>query len=455
MGKYTVQAKLSAVQDYCSGKAGFREVAHRHNVDFSSLRQWVAAYQVHGAAALEAKKVQHYSVEFRLSVLKRMREERLSYRQVAALFDIRRFSIVGDWQRRYDGGDENALLIQPRRIGPVRKMPKPPEPALPQLPDESRSRDELIAELNQLRLENDYLKKLGRLGSKETSSAREQAQIVIELRQRHSLDGLLKVAGLARSTFYYQQKVLQAADKYADLKAKIREVFDADEGKLGYRRVTLAVRKDGYVISYKTVQRLMAELGLRCRVSVKKYRAYKGEVGRAAPNLLNRDFNASQPNQKWVTDVTEFKVSGQKLYLSPILDLYNGEIISYDIAKRPLFSMVGTMLSEAFKRLKSDEKPILHSDQGWQYRMPIYGQLLKEHSVTPSMSRKGNCYDNAAMESFFGTLKSEFFYLKKFENVDELHAGLVDYIHYYNHRRIKLKLNGLSPVEYRTQSVQV
>lgn len=259
---------------------------------------------------------------------------------------------------------------------------------------------------------------------------------------------------MARSTFYYQQKVLQAADKYADLKAKICEVFNEDEGKLGYRRVTLAVRKAGFLINYKTVQRLMAELGLRCRVRVKKYRAYKGEVGRAAPNLLNRDFQASQPNQKWVTDVTEFKVGGQKLYLSPILDLYNGEIISYDIAKRPLFSMVGAMLNEAFTRLKPDEKPILHSDQGWQYRMPIYGQLLKEHAVTPSMSRKGNCYDNAAMESFFGTLKSEFFYLSKFSNLDELHAGLVDYIHYYNHRRIKLKLNGLSPVEYRTQFVQ-
>lgn len=277
---------------------------------------------------------------------------------------------------------------------------------------------------------------------------------MIELRRRHSLDGLLKAAGLARSTFYYQQKVLHTADKYADLKAKICEVFNKDEGKLGYRRVTLAVRKAGYVINYKTVQRLMAELGLRCRVRVKKYRAYKGEVGRAAPNLLNRDFQASQPNQKWVTDVTEFKVGGQKLYLSPILDLYNGEIISYDIAKRPVFSMVGTMLRAAFTRLKPDEKPILHSDQGWQYRMPIYGQLLKEHSVTPSMSRKGNCYDNAAMESFFGTLKSEFFYLNKFSNLDELHAGLVDYIDYYNHRRIKQKLNGLSPVEYRTQSVQ-
>lgn len=260
---------------------------------------------------------------------------------------------------------------------------------------------------------------------------------------------------MARSTFYYQHKVLQTADKYADLKAKIRTIFDEHKGRYGYRRITLAVRDAGHRVNHKTVQRLMTELQIKSLVRVKKYRAYKGEAGQAAPNLLKREFEAQQPNQKWVTDVTEFKVGGQKLYLSPILDLYNGEIISYDIARRPLFSMVGAMLKKAFDRLQAHEKPILHSDQGWQYRMPIYGRLLKERSVTPSMSRKGNCYDNAAMESFFGTLKSEFFYLNKFSNLDELHAGLVDYIHYYNHRRIRLKLNGLSPVEYRTQSVQV
>lgn len=249
--------------------------------------------------------------------------------------------------------------------------------------------------------------------------------------------------------------MLQAADKYADLKARIRTIFDEHKGRYGYRRITLAVRDAGHRVNHKTVQRLMTELQIKSLVRVKKYRAYKGETGQAAPNLLKREFEAQQPNQKWVTDVTEFKVGGQKLYLSPILDLYNGEIISYDIARRPLFSMVGTMLKKAFDRLQPHEKPILHSDQGWQYRMPIYGRLLKERSVTPSMSRKGNCYDNAAMESFFGTLKSEFFYLNKFSSLDELHAGLVDYIHYYNHRRIRLKLNGLSPVEYRTQSIQV
>ena len=193
----------------------------------------------------------------------------------------------------------------------------------------------------------------------------------------------------------------------------------------------------------------MGILGLKSCVRIKKYRAYHGEVGRAAPNVLERQFQAVRPNEKWVTDVTEFSVGGQKLYLSPILDLYNGEIVSFETAKRPLFRMVGAMLRRAFARLGPLDRPILHSDQGWQYRMPVYHEALQQREVTASMSRRGNCLDNAVMESFFGTLKAEFYHLNKFRTVDELQIGLRRYIRYYNHERIRLKLGGLSPVEYR------
>jgi putative transposase len=148
-------------------------------------------------------------------------------------------------------------------------------------------------------------------------------------------------------------------------------------------------------------------LGPKSCVRPKKYRAYRGEIGRAAPNLLERRFNADRPNEKWVTDVTEFSVGGQKLYLSPILDLYNAEIVAYEIARRPLFNMIDAMLRKAFTRLGPRDRPVLHSDQGWQYRMPVYGEALKRQEVTQSMSRRGNCLDNAAMESFFGTLKAD------------------------------------------------
>lgn len=272
-----------------------------------------------------------------------------------------------------------------------------------------------------------------------------------ELRQQHPIAGLLKVAQLPRSTFYYRQKVLRQDDKHGQLKETIKTVFERHKGRYGYRRITAAVRQLGSCVNHKTVQRLMGVLGLKSLVRPKKYRSFKGEVGHVAPNQLQRRFAADSANQKWVTDVTQFNVAGEKLYLSPILDLYNGEIVAFETSKRPVFDLVNSMLKKALAKLSPNEKPMLHSDQGWQYRMPAYQRQLRERQLVQSMSRKGNCYDNAPMESFFGALKSEFFYLNKFDSLDALRDGLADYIHYYNHDRIKLKLKGLSPVQYRTQ----
>jgi len=212
------------------------------------------------------------------------------------------------------------------------------------------------------------------------------------------------------------------------------------------------MRQQGYGLNHKTVQKLMRQLRLAARIRVRKYHSYKGHVGKIAPNLLQRQFAAEQPNQKWVTDVTEFNVSGERLYLSPVMDLYNNEIISCELARRPHFDMVEKMLSGAVSRLTPGDAPLLHSDQGWQYQMKPYQKILRQHDIMQSMSRKGNCLDNAAMESFFGTLKSECFYIKKFESVEQLEAEIKEYIHYYNHDRIRLKLNGLSPVQFRTQA---
>jgi putative transposase len=276
---------------------------------------------------------------------------------------------------------------------------------------------------------------------------------VLELRHQFPVTALLKLAGLARSTFYYQQKVRESVDKYQQLKDSIREVFNRHKGRYGYRRITATLVQMGKQVNHKTVQRLMNQLGLKSLVRPKKYRSYKGAVGVAAPNILARQFDAQQINQKWVTDVTEFNVAGEKLYLSPVLDLYNGEIIAFETSKRPIFELVNSMLQQAMAKLEPKDKPIIHSDQGWQYQMPAFKKMLRHRQITQSMSRKGNCLDNAAMESFFGTLKSEFFYLNKFSSYEELKKGLSEYIHYYNNDRIKLKLKGLSPVQYRNQSI--
>lgn len=178
------------------------------------------------------------------------------------------------------------------------------------------------------------------------------------------------------------------------------------------------------------------------------------EQGRIAPNILKRNFKASVPNQKWATDITEFNVSGKKLYLSPIIDLFNGEIISYELAERPVFNQVTAMLEKAFKKIPDNTNLTLHSDQGWQYQMKQYQYLLKQKGIKQSMSRKRNCLDNAIIENFFGTLKSELFYLKKYTSINQLKQDIIDYINYYNNDRIKLNLKGMSPIKYRAHYYQ-
>ena len=266
------------------------------------------------------------------------------------------------------------------------------------------------------------------------------------------LADLLDAAGLVRATYYYQLKTIGAEDKCAWLKASIQDIQHHHRGRYGYRRVTATLRQEGQLVNTKKVRRLMNELDLKCTVRPKKYRSYRGLMDEASPNILKREFTADQPNQKWVTDVTEFKVAGEKLYLSPILDLYNGEIVAYQTDTRPRYALVGTMLERALKKLPTDSKPMLHSDQGWHYRYPDYRQRLKDTGLEQSMSRKGNCLDNAAMESFFGTLKAEYFYREHVKTIDQLRAGIDEYIRYYNHERIKMKLGGLSPVAYRNQA---
>lgn len=198
--------------------------------------------------------------------------------------------------------------------------------------------------------------------------------------------------------------------------------------------------------------KLMKQANLTCTRKVKKYRSYRGEVGKIAPNLLKRDFRANKPNLKWVTDITQFKLFDQKLYLSPILDLFNSEIISYTLSKSPNFDLITKMINSAFKRISNDTHLLLHSDQGWHYQMQDYQKMLKDKGVRQSMSRKGNCYDNSVMENFFGILKTEFYYDRKFTSIEQFTKELSEYIDYYNNRRIKVKLKGLSPIQFRTQS---
>lgn len=277
--------------------------------------------------------------------------------------------------------------------------------------------------------------------------------VVQELRREFSLGFLLEIAQLPRATFYYHLKRIAKADKYEDIKAEITAIYHENKGRYGYRRITTVLHSRNIRVNHKTVQRLTKELGLVCRVRMKKYRSYKGEVGKVAPNLLQRNFHADKPNEKWVTDVTEFSLFGQKLYLSPILDLCSSDLVSYTISDKPVLSMVTSMLDKAFATIPDNTNLILHSDQGWQYQHKHYQAMLRKKGIRQSMSRKGNCLDNAVIENFFGLLKSELLYLQEFESMDHFKSELIEYLDYYNNRRIKEKLKGLPPAIHRQQAL--
>ena len=270
------------------------------------------------------------------------------------------------------------------------------------------------------------------------------------------LDLLLETARLARSTYYYQLKQLDGHDKDKETKGEIQEIYYEHKGNYGYLRITLELRNCGFVVNQKKVQRLINLLGLSSQIRRKrKYSSYKGEIGKKADNFIQRQFEASKPYEKCYTDITEFAipVSSQKLYLSPVLDGYNSEIIAYQLSTSPNLEQVKAMLDQSFTE-EHYENTILHSDQGWQYQHQYYHQFLEDKGIQPSMSRKGDSPDNGMMESFFGILKSEMFYgyEKTFHSLEQLEQAIVDYIDYYNNKLIKVKLKGLISVQYRTKS---
>ena len=276
--------------------------------------------------------------------------------------------------------------------------------------------------------------------------------------EQFSLAMLLKILALPRSSYYYHIKQLKPVDKNKVLKAKIKMIYDEHKGNYGYRRITLELRNQGFLVNHKRVQRLMKLMTLTARIRRKrKYASYKGEIGKKADNLIQRQFEASKPYEKCYTDVTEFAIpsSSQKLYLSPVLDGYNSEIIAYQLLTSPNLEQIKQMLKQAFPDNRYDHT-ILHSDQGWQYQHQFYHNFLNQKGIRPSMSRKRNSPDNGMMASFFGILKPEMFYgyEKTFQSLDELKQAIINYIDYYNNKRIKVKLKGLSPVQYRTKSFQ-
>lgn len=251
---------------------------------------------------------------------------------------------------------------------------------------------------------------------------------------------------MAKSTFYYHRRPV--TDKYEAERMEIKRIFEQSRCTYGYRRITTQMKMNGIDINHKTVLRLMREMGLKTKRKSKSYRSYKGTVGKVADNVIDRNFNATRPMEKIATDITQINIGEKKLYMSALLDMHNGEISSYTLSEHPNLELVMSMMRDYIGKNRITLPITLHSDQGWHYQHQKFCKILMDNNITQSMSRKGNCYDNAMMESFFGTMKSELLYRRKFKSTYEFADALKEYVDYYNNDRIKLRL-GTSPVRYR------
>lgn len=320
--------------------------------------------------------------------------------------------------------------------------------------------NELKAQLLDLQLENDILRETIDILKKDPGIDQtalknsEKAVIVDALVDRYSLPLILEKLHLSRSSYYYQRKRLAAPDKYEVIRAQIIRIFNESKGRYGYRRIwgVLSTGETATVISEKVVRRIMKEENLVAkRPHKKKYSSYKDEISAPVENKVNRNFQSEKLNELWLTDISEFALPSGKVYLSPLLDCFDGGLVTWTIGTSPSADLVNTMLDDGINQLEHGEHPIVHSDRGCHYQWPGWIERMKNAKLTRSMSKKGCSPDNSACEGFFGRLKVEMFYGIDWSGVsiDEFIEILNDYLVWYNEKRIKSSLGYMSPMEYR------
>ena len=368
----------------------------------------------------------------------------LKISQIAEIYNVTP-SAISTWRKE--------LLGEGRTL----KMPNPSadDKSVEQLMREKAELEAKVKRLEhdvyKLQLERDVLEKAGDILKKEEGISldkltnREKVFLIDALRQKYKLNELLPVLGLSKSSYCYQVQSIKSEDKYKELRLVIRDIFDTNKGRYGYRRIHCLIKNKGITISEKVVRRIMKEEQLIVTSNKKrKYNSYKGEISPEVENIINRDFSANVPNQKWLTDITEFHIPAGKIYLSPIIDCFDGMAVSWTIGTSPNSELTNTMLSEAIETLLPGEHPLVHSDRGCHYRWPDW--IMNNASLVRSMSKKGCSPDNSACEGFFGRLKNEMFYNRNWNHisVEAFIDELDSYMHWYNEERIKMSLGGMS-----------
>ena len=347
-------------------------------------------------------------------------------------------------------------LLEPEALASMKRTKKPATGS-----DRSQLQaqlETLRAEVRRLRLEQELLKKANELLKKDQGiglhllTNREKTQLVDALRQTYLTTELLSSVAIARSSYFYHRSRLKAAEKYFEVRRTITEIFERNHCCYGYRRIQASLLRQCVCISEKVVRRLMKQERLVAAMPKRRrYGSYMGEIGPAPENLLKRDFSATAPNQKWLTDISEFQLPEGKVYLSPMIDCFDGKIVAYTAGFSPNAELANRMLEKAASTLPGNARPLVHSDRGCHYRWPGWLGLMERFGLTRSMSAKGCSPDNAAAEGFFGRMKTEAVYPEKWEEHtrNEVLALVDEYIRWYNHERIKQSLGWMSPVQYR------
>ncbi len=450
---------------------GFLEISRQFGISKPVVQYVCRLADRHGIGIFHRKRVL-YTTEFKLHAILRVLDNRESIWDVAIDIGLPSKSILQGWIKTYKQSGYNGLT---KRKGRPSTRGKEKE--------DSRRAGEGERTPSRTAVEEDrrsrILKKIVCLNSRGRKQEKEQlTEAVTELRQelKCSLDFILETINsndslphLPRSDYYYWKNRIDPDTKKSDLIDAITNIYANHHKRYGYRRITLQLKNEGWTVNHKTVKRLMSKLNLYGITPRAKYKSYKGDFNGTVDNKLlhkkvdvkkhtttyERDFSTSDFNEKWTTDVSEFHIAAGKLYLSPILDMHNREIVSYNISKRPSYAQITDMLNKAFCKFDDLSNLIFHSDQGWQYQMFQYQKALREKGITQSMSRKGNCLDNSPMENFFGKMKNEMFYGHEFEfeTLEQLQKAMEEYIDYYNNKRIQVKLKGLTPCQARNQSL--
>ena len=453
--KFTQEQRRTAIEHYMMhGKCITYTVKALGYPSRSQLKLWLREeYPAEHPSCINSRSLVELSEDQKEQAAIDLCTREGSAQEVADKYGVSRYSVYNwAWQMLGKGN----LSSMPKKTSPSNNN---------QNIDELRSEverlnaqaDELKRQVYRLQLEKDVLEKAAEIIKKEqgvslkTLTNREKAMVIGALRESYPLKDLLSVFSMAKSSYSYQRSVLNAQDKYKELRISVRTSFDDSGHAYGYRRIHADLRNTGNKVSEKVIRRIMKDEGLAVYHGRKRhYSSYQGEISPAVPNRLNRDFHADKPNEKWLTDITEFSIPAGKVYLSPIIDCFDGLPVSWTIGSSPNAELVNTMLDAAVMTLHG-EHPIVHSDRGAHYRWPGWIERMDNARLIRSMSKKGCSPDNSACEGFFGRLKNEMFYGHSWKDVsiEQFIECINNYIKWYSEKRIKLTLGGKSPLNYR------